>query len=93
MKVTFGRKFWAGLVGLLLNNGIFLISLKTIPSAIDGKVMVTFAFFNITIVFMYIGGNVWNSWIKSKHFHPELLSGVGNTVTNLYDNYSGSTGE
>lgn len=71
MKMTFGRKFWAGLFGLLLLMFMFLIGVFC-TDATTSAVLVTYAILEVTIVFMYIGGNVWKSWVKSRYFRSEL---------------------
>ena len=73
MKVTFGRKFWAGLVGISILLFMFILAIKHVPESVTAMVIITYAVLEVTIVFMYIGGNIWNTWIKSKYFHSEFL--------------------
>ncbi len=73
MKVTFGRKFWAGLVGILILIYMYTLAVFKVAAAIDSRVIIVYGFFVVTITFMYIGGNVWKAWIKSKYFHSELI--------------------
>ena len=74
-KMTFGRKFFSGLVGIVVLLYLYTITLFNNPVAITGQVLVTFAVLVVTIVFAYIGGNIWNNWIKSKHFNMDLFNG------------------
>ncbi len=76
MKMTFGRKFFAGLVALLMLGAIYFITLIIHKEAIGGTVMITFGIFVLTDTFMYIGGNVWNAWVKSKYFRSEMKAKV-----------------
>jgi len=72
MKVTFGRKFYAGLFAIIVLVYFFTMAIYHFPEALTPWVVVVFAFLVVTICFMYIGGNVWKSWIKSKYFRSEL---------------------
>lgn len=75
MKMTFGRKFLAMVLGIICIMTLMLVGmLKVSPSPVDGKVMIIAIIMIVTIVFMYVGGNVWKSWTRSKYFHPELLN-------------------
>lgn len=73
-RMTFGRKFYAGIVCLLLISSIFGTTLAYRPEAITPWVVITFGTFLITVCFMYIGGNVFNKWIRSKYFKPEIFN-------------------
>lgn len=53
----------------LLILGAFLLA----PDAMTGTSIVILAAFVLTAAFMYVGGNIWNQWITSKYFHPELV--------------------
>jgi len=72
MKITFGRKFLACLVALIILCGMFFTAIVLNDEAITEKVMIFFGAMVVTVCFAYIGGNVWNSWVKSKYFRPEL---------------------
>jgi len=73
MKMSFGRKFWAMVIALLLMTGILLIGMLAVnPTPVDGSVLFIYCIMVVTVTFMYVGGNVWNAWIKSKYFHSEL---------------------
>jgi hypothetical protein len=73
--MNFGRKFWAGLLGVMILMFIFVFTARVVPAAITSTVLIVYGSLIVTIIFMYIGGNVWSSWIKSKYFHPELSAG------------------
>lgn len=73
MKMTFGRKFWSGLVGILILLYMFTLSVFKATAAMSGTVIIVYGTLVVTIVFMYIGGNVWNAWIKSKYFRSDLV--------------------
>lgn len=75
MKVTFGRKFWAGIVGILILMYMFTMALILVPQAIMPTVLIVFGSLVVTIIFAYIGGNVWNKWVKSKYFQSGILDG------------------
>lgn len=76
MKITFGRKFLGALICSILLTASFILALaiqKTIPEA----VIILYMCLIVTNWFMYIGGNVWKSWVKSKYFKNELNGGEG----------------
>ena len=73
LQMTFGRKFWACLLALILVTGIFVLTLLLAREAIGPIVVVTFGSFIITVCFAYIGGNVWNKWVRSKYFKKDIL--------------------
>lgn len=74
-KMTFGRKFFALLMGSgLIWAGYFV----TLFSQIGGSVLSPVVFGSligaqVLLCLMYVGGNIWNSYIKNKNFHQELL--------------------
>ncbi len=72
MRMTFGHKFFAGLIALGMLGAIYFVTLASHKEAINGMVMITFGIFVLTVTFMYIGGNVWNAWVKSKYFRSEM---------------------
>lgn len=74
MKLTFGRKFWACLIALLLVSGLYLVTLRFVPNAIKVASLITYGVFIITICFAYVGGNVWNKWVRSKYFQADILN-------------------
>ena len=71
-KLTFGRKFFSCILGLAVLMAVYLITLRLQPAAITQTVTITYGAFCMTLVMMYVGGNVWTSWIKSKYFQPGL---------------------
>jgi len=72
MKKIFSRKFFAALGGLGCLGAIFYLTLKGRPEALNASVLIAYGAYVITLVLMYVGGNVWSDWIRSKYFHPEL---------------------
>lgn len=72
MKLTFGRKFFAGLIAILVLVYFFSIVVIRAPAALNSMAMILYGVFVVTICFAYIGGNIWKSWIKSKYFRVEL---------------------
>ena len=72
MKMTFGRKFIAGLFAIGVLVYIFTLVVYEYPQALSPSVVIVFAILVVTVCFMYIGGNIWKSWIKSKYFQPGL---------------------
>ena len=73
MKMTFGRKFWAGIVAVILLTGIFLVGVFKHPDSITAQVVIVYGVLITTVCFAYMGGNIWKSWIVSKNFHAELV--------------------
>lgn len=73
MKMSYGRKFFAGLTALGLLSVIFIIGIFKQPNCITAQVVIVYGCLIVTVCFAYIGGNVWKSWISSKHFHAELV--------------------
>lgn len=72
MKVTFGRKFYAGLFAIIVLIYFFTLAVLKAPDAVSAGALIFFGGMVVTVCFMYIGGNVWKSWIKSKYFNAEL---------------------
>lgn len=74
MKMTFGRKFFALLVVVICLMTVILIALLvTKPSPVTGIVLIVYGSLITTMGMMYVGGNVWNTWVKSKYFKSELV--------------------
>lgn len=78
MKVTFGRKFFAGILAILVLVYFFTMTLIKAPQVLTASVLIFFGSMVVTVCFAYIGGNVWKSWIISKHFQENLLNPPGN---------------
>ena len=74
-EMTFGRKFWAGIFGILVLLCIYILALVLANSAVTASVIVTMMILVTSVVFAYIGGNVWNKWVKSKFFQADILNG------------------
>ena len=78
-KLTFGRKFLALLLGsTLLWTGYFV----TLFSEIGAQVLNSVVFggligAQVLLCIMYVGGNVWNNYIKAKNPIKDLLPGTG----------------
>ncbi len=75
-KMTFGRKFWAGIFGVLVLLYLYTVTLFQNKDAVTGTGLITFGVLVVSIVFAYIGGNVWNKWVKSKFFQADILNGA-----------------
>lgn len=74
-KMSFGRKFWTCLVILAILCAMFFVTLVLHPAAMTPSVISLFIVMIVTMGFMYVGGNIWKSWIKSKYFHNEMTGG------------------
>ena len=74
MKMTFGRKFFGCVLAVIIVSLIYFITLWLAPEVITSATMITFGIFVMTIAFAYIGGNIWNTWIKSRYFNPDLFA-------------------
>lgn len=74
-KMTFGRKFWAGIFGIIVMLVVYVLALLFVPLSVSATVIITMLVLVVTVVFMYIGGNVWNKWVKSKYFQAGILEG------------------
>ncbi len=74
MKMTFGRKFFAALMIAACMTTIMMFSLLAVnPSPVTATVIICYFAFITLDFFMYVGGNVYNSFIKSKYFQPDLV--------------------
>jgi hypothetical protein len=63
MKMTFGRKFWGCIVGLILLTAIVLILLETDHQALTEDVILLYMGLIVILTITYIGGNVLTKWI------------------------------
>ena len=73
MKLTFGRKFFASLTVIVCLMTVILISLLIPnPTPVTEAVLMLYGGLIATMGVMYVGGNVWDSWVKSKYFQSEL---------------------
>lgn len=76
MKLTFGRKFLAMLLGIACLMTIILIAMMAVePTVVTASVLIIYATLIVTLCMMYVGGNVWNKWVKSKYFQKDILDG------------------
>lgn len=75
-KMTFGRKFYAGIFGICILLTVYTMALYAVPGSVNASVLITLFILITSIVFAYIGGNVWNKWVKSKYFQPGILEGM-----------------
>ena len=73
MKVSYGRKFVAGITAVVLLTVIFLVGVFKYPSCITPQVVIVYGVLIVTVCFAYMGGNVWKSWVISKNFHAEMV--------------------
>lgn len=74
MKLTFGRKFWSAIIGIIILSCAYFITL--IKQGVESTVTIMFMTYIVMIVFMYIGGNIWKSFIKSKYFKSEMSESI-----------------
>ncbi len=74
MKMLFGRKFLGCILAVILVSLIYFVTLVLVPGVITSWTMFTFGVFIITICFAYIGGNIWNAWIKSRYFNADMFA-------------------
>ena len=74
-KMTYGRKFWGMIIGILVLAGALVFAGLVVPTAIDASVVITFFFLVGFLVVAYIGGNVFNNFTKSKFFSSERYTG------------------
>lgn len=72
MKLTFGRKFLVMVIIVVVLLAILVLSAFFMPNAVNASVLITYGILLTTAGLMYVGGNVWKSWIKSKYFRQEL---------------------
>ena len=74
-KMTYGRKFWAAIASIVVILFIYCFSVLKVPESITSHVIVFTIGMVVTLAMMYVGGNVWNKWVKSKHFNQNILDG------------------
>ena len=75
LKMSYGRKFWACIIALILLAAMFFTTLIVNQEAIDSKALIVYGILVVSVAFAYIGGNVWNKWVKSKFFQSEMTGG------------------
>lgn len=71
-KLRFGRKFLVMVMVTVVLVGILVVAAFKMPDAVNSAVLITYGTLIMTTGMAYIGGNVWKSWVKSKHFKQEL---------------------
>lgn len=74
-RMTYGRKFFAGLFGTIIILYVYTITLFMHEEAITSRVTIATIYTIVVIVVIYIGGNVLNKFIRSKFFHIDLYNG------------------
>lgn len=74
-NLTFGRKFVGMLLGIVVLAGGFVFAGVTMPEAINASVVITFFFLVTLLIMSYIGGNIYNNFIKSKFFSGHRYDG------------------
>ena len=76
MKMSFGRKFWGCIVGLILLTAIMLVLIFTKSTALTEAVVLLYMFLIVVLVITYIGGNVFIRWIDAlKEIKPDVKTG------------------
>ena len=72
-KMTFGRKFFSFMLGSALLWLGYYITLIIGNGILSEKVFLALIGAQLTLALMYVGGNVWNQWVRSKHFRAEIF--------------------
>ena len=70
MKKIMSRKLAGAIICTVILTVAYFVTLGILKT-IDTSVTITFMVLIVTNWFMYIGGNVWSSWVKSKYFNPD----------------------
>lgn len=74
-KLTFGRKFLSMLLVIICLMVVMMVALVTVsPTPVTASVLITYGILITTMGMMYVGGNVWNKWVRSKYFQPEIFN-------------------
>ena len=74
--MSFGRKFWGCIVGLILLTVIMLILIFTKNTALTETVVLLYMGLVVLLVITYIGGNVFIRWIDAlKEIKPSVKIG------------------
>lgn len=76
MKIHLGRKFFACLSGLVLVPFIFFTAGNVNNGAVTSLSTIWCMLLEVTILFAYVGGNVWSKWINARFW------GKGNVEVN-----------
>ena len=74
-KITFGRKFLGMILGIIVLSLALVFIGLFIPTAINASVVITFFFLIAFLVVSYIGGSVYNNFVKSKFFNSDRYNG------------------
>ena len=76
MKMTFGRKFWGCIAGLVLLTYVLVFLTLKNPDPITEKVVLAYMILVVVLVITYIGGNVLNKWVATiRDIKPEIKLG------------------
>ena len=67
------RKNIAFIVGLIILVGAFVFTVLFAPESV-AAIWPWFVSGLIFLIAVYIGGNVWKDFVKSKHFNAELMN-------------------
>ena len=74
-KLTFGRKFLSMLLVILCLMVVMMVALIAVsPTPVNASVLITYGILITTMGMMYVGGNVWNKWVRSKYFQSEIFN-------------------
>ena len=74
-KLTFGRKFLSMLLVVTCLMVVMMVALVVVsPTPVTPAVLITYGVLITTMGMMYVGGNVWNKWVRSKYFQPEIFN-------------------
>lgn len=86
-RMTFGRKFFIVILTSFLLWGAFVLSVYKAPSILTPYVFAILVGAQVLVGMMYVGGNVWNTFIKSKYYQPALDA---KNVSNAFQAVTGS---
>lgn len=75
MKKLQSRKFIGAVIASSLLTIVYFTTL-IIQKIIDAKITILYMILIVTLWIMYVGGNIWNTWVKSKYFISELNEAV-----------------
>jgi hypothetical protein len=72
--MSFGRKFWASIFGIIMLTVMIIFFVKYSPQAITPSVIIIYLSFVFFLVLFYIASNIVNKWVTGL---------VGNTKINI----------
>jgi uncharacterized integral membrane protein len=73
MKLS-GRKFFGMIIGTIILLLFLVLTLLLNPAAVTTTVLTIYGSLVVFLITAFIGGNVFNSFVTSKHFQKDLLN-------------------